>query len=140
MKLSEVEFDEVVFCSPNTPIAEIVNILKKKMIRAVFIGDPENVVGMVSDQLIFESIGDGKDIARMKAMDIMRTDIPIFDINTPIEIAYEKSMQTPYGVFAIKKEGKVIGEISKKRISLIYSDLQKNKIYDLENRIKTLRM
>jgi len=140
LKLNEVSVDDASFCSPDTPVADIVKILRKKFIRAVFVGDPENILGIVSDQIIFKNISEGKDLVKMKAKDIMRFDCQMLDINASIEEAYRKSAKNPCRVYAVKREGKVIGEISKKRIALLYNDIKKNEIFDLEKRIKSIKM
>ena len=140
MKIAETEFDEAYFCPPDLSIPEVAKILQENFIRAVCIEDKEMVIGMVSDQMILKNLMEGKDLLKLTARDLMREDCPNLDKNIQIEEAYKESKKNPCRVFLVTDEGKVIGQISKKRIEFHYFEIEKTSIYNVKKRIPSIRL
>lgn len=141
MKLSEVSFDPIYSVHPEMPIQELVQILQKEFIRAVLVRDEGKILGMISDQVIFRSLSEGKDLLKSQAKDIMVKDCPTLDISTTVEDAYKKSVKSECKVFAIMTpEGQPVGEISQKRLELLHHTIEKTKIYKLEERLDKIKL
>ena len=140
MKIAETEFDKAYFCPPDFSIPQVAKILQQNFIRAVCIEDKEMVIGMVTDQMILFNLRKGKDLLKLTAKDLMREDCPYLDKNTTIEEAYKKSTHNPCRTFIITEEGKVIGQISKKRIEMYYFEMKKSEIHNLKERISSIRL
>ena len=140
MKISDLAMDQVNYCSSNTSIPEVAKILYENYIRAVYVKDDDDIIGIISDQAILRNLSEGKDLSKLLAKDLMRRDFPKLDKNTSIEDAFKIIDNNPFRTYAITSEGKIIGAIPKSRIIYGFSEEEKYYIYNLKERIQKIKL
>ena len=140
MKISEIELDQVIYCSSNISIPEVAKLLYENFIRAIYIKENDKIIGYISDQLILRNLSEGKELSKLNVKDLMISDFPRFDKNTSIEDAYKAIQNITYRLYAVVSDGEIIGVIPKNRLIRAFSEEEKYQIYNFNERIKQIKL
>lgn len=74
--------------TPETPVAKIAALMKKSDIGALPVRDKDRLVGMVTDRdLTIRALGDGRDVSRLTARDVMTSDVVFCRVDQSLEDA-----------------------------------------------------
>jgi arabinose-5-phosphate isomerase len=135
-------FDNIRCVSSDIDISEIAKIICESNVENIYVfDDSNNIVGLINQETILTAIANGKNIYKMKAKDLMITDFLKIDKNMSLDECYDVFCKTRYQTIPVldKDKNMIIGVVNK---NMIYKEYNKSKIleiYDLQNRIKTVK-
>jgi acetoin utilization protein AcuB len=126
MFVSDWMTKEVFTASPETGISEVIKMMKEHRVRHIPVVEKDRLVGMLSDRLIKEytpSKATTLDIwelnyllEKMKAKEVMSTNVIMSPPNTPIEKAAMILLDENIGCLPIVEGDRLVGIISDKDI------------------------
>lgn len=114
MKAKDAMHKGVEWRSPNTPLMELAQLMKKEDIGAIPIGENDRLVGMVTDRdIVTRGLTSGKDINRLTARDVMSPGIVFCTADESIEDAVHLMEQKEIRRLPVlSKEKRMIGMLS----------------------------
>lgn len=98
----------VVTFQKETPMMEIIGLMRKKGISQIPITDDERVVGLITENTVLEHL---ENIPTSTAEEIMRSPPPILDKSTPISAVAE--LLKTFSIVLILEKGELKGHITK---------------------------
>ncbi|MBD3228134.1 MAG: CBS domain-containing protein [Candidatus Lokiarchaeota archaeon] len=126
----------------NTEVRKIAKQFYSNSITQIFVKNEfDEIVGLINRKVIFKYISEGFELQKLKAEDIMIKDFFKIDKNISLEDCYDIFAKTRYNtipVFDID-ENKLIGSVNRKMINKEKNKFKKLKIYNLEDRLKTIK-
>jgi len=129
MKVEEIMNKNPVFVEPDTPVQEIVRIMKEKKIGCVIVKNkkPQGIV--TTRDIVFKHLGEGKG---QTAKDIMTTDLVTVSPNKTIEDAAALMVAKHIERLPVMHYGKLVGIISTTDILRAEPELYKNVLEGLK--------
>ncbi len=114
MDLSSLNLAEFAVASEGDSVMDLAKIMKKKMMRNVFILDKkENPIGVVSlVDINNEIIAEGKDYMKIKAKEIMNYPVWTIDEKENISKAYYSMLEKKRYALPVTRNGKIMGILS----------------------------
>lgn len=135
-------FDNIKCVSSDIDIIEIAKIFCETNIENIYVFDDcNNIIGLINQVNILTAIANRKNVYELRAKDIMVTDFLKIDKNMSLNECYDIFCKTQFKTIPVldKDKNMIIGVVNK---NIIYNEYNKSKIleiYDLENRIKTVK-
>lgn len=103
----------VIFCTPDTPLHELVRIMADTEIHAVMVAEREGEapIGVVSHTDAIAHYGE--DLAALRAYDVMTTGVISISENEPVAVAVKKLLEKGINrMLVVNEEGKPLGILS----------------------------
>jgi len=110
-KAGDIASDQIINVGKNASLSEAVRKMKHYNISQLPVMEKGNVVGLLAETGVIESIHEGKDIKTLKAADVMDEAPPSIPVKTPMRIVTELLRVSPLVV--ITDKGKAKGVITK---------------------------
>ncbi len=108
----------VVYCYSDDTVPQVAKLMRDEWTDSVFVKDDKgNVVGIITDGIIWDLVAREKDPREYKAKDVMYKPFISVDAKDPIysiEEFRDLLDQSKVKRVAVKKEGKIVGVVRKK--------------------------
>lgn len=112
VKAKDMMSASVACAAEDEPISKVIKIMSKHGISQVPILSKEGSnIGTLSEKTILEAMRDGKNIAELKAKDIMEEAVPSIAGNSPFALVSSLLEYSP--ALIVEKHGKIAGIITK---------------------------
>lgn len=114
MRVRDAMHEGCTWCSPDTPLSEIAQILRDEDIGAVPIGENDRLIGMVTDRdIACRGVSLGSDMSSMTARDVMTEGIEWCleddDINSAVQKMEEQQLRR---LPVMNREKRMVGILS----------------------------
>ncbi|MAG16422.1 hypothetical protein CMO88_05175 [Candidatus Woesearchaeota archaeon] len=110
-KAGDVVSDKILSVGKNDSLSEAIRKMKNYGISQLPVTEKENVIGLVAESDVIESIHQGKDIKKLKASDVMEDSPPTVPVKTPLKVVTELLRVSQLVV--VTDKGKAKGVITK---------------------------
>jgi len=110
-KAGDIVSDRIISVSKNDSLSEAVRKMKHYNISQLPVMERENVVGLIAETNVVETIYEGKDVKKLKTADAMEEAPPSVPLKTPLKIVTELLRVSP--LIVITNKGKAQGVITK---------------------------
>jgi len=122
LTLSSIELESPIYVSKTTPIKEAIEIMNKKDITSVLVGDPEKIYGILTTHDIIYIISSIR--SEVVVQDILGRDYPVLDINESkvVDAVDNIVNKNKSGVLVVNKNN-YVGIITMRDIIKVYSDM-----------------
>lgn len=102
---------KVIFIKPSDTIKKVIRLMKERGISQLPVIDQKKISGMVNEKIILEKISAGKNIADLKAKEVMDDSPPIISLETSQKVVLELLKENP--IVLVAEKGEIKGLISK---------------------------
>jgi CBS domain-containing protein len=98
MRVKEAMHEGATWCTPDTSVEEVAQLLRDEDIGCVPVGEDDKLVGMVTDRdITVRAVANGRDISSMTARDVMTSGIQYVreddDLDEAIEFLESKKIR-----------------------------------------------
>lgn len=98
-------------CAPDTPIAEVAEMMMGETVGSLAVMDGLRLLGIVTDRDVVGAVANG-DITKLTAGDIMTAEPDTIDVNTDVSDATDWLNATGYRHLPVTEEGRLVGIVS----------------------------
>ena len=110
-KAGYIVSERIISVSKNDMLSEAVRKMKHYGISQLPVMERDNLIGLIAETNVIESIHDGKDVRKLKTAEVMDEAPPSVPIKTPIKVVTELLRISPLVV--ITDKGKPKGVVTK---------------------------
>jgi predicted transcriptional regulator len=110
LSIAEIMKHEAPVCSPDTPVAEAVRVMRDKAAEAVFVVVEERPLGVLTDRAVALAVADrGDDVGRLRAQDLMKHHPPTVRMDDRLDVLLDTF--TDEGVAVVDKNEHIRGVV-----------------------------
>ena len=110
-KAGDIVSDRIISVGKSDSLSEAIRKMKNYGISQLPVMERDNVIGLLAETNVIESIHEGKDVRKLKAADVMEEAPPLVPVITPLKVVTELLRVSP--LIVITSKGKAKGVITK---------------------------
>lgn len=111
MTIAELVSGPPLGCAPDTPIAEVAEMMMSETVGSLAVMDGLRLLGILTDRDIVEAVASGS-ITKLTAGDIMTAEPDTIEVDTEIDDAMDWLNATGYRHLPVIEDDKLVGIVS----------------------------